>query len=129
MRFEDPVPKARIPATAAEADAFIFNLIDADVFRYGISSNKLFDFLAAQRPVLFCCSSSNNPVAEARAGVTVRPQDPRALADAILELASLSPGERAGMGAAGRAYLEDNHSIDQLAARLAATLDECAGAR
>lgn len=125
VQFESPVPKADIPALAAQADAFVFNLIDTPVFRYGISSNKLFDFLAAERPVLFCCSSSNNPVAAAGAGVTVTPGNPEELAAAIVDMVSLSPQRRVEMGKAGRTYLEENHSMERLAGRLASTLDDC----
>ena len=124
VRFEHPVAKKDIPALAAQASAFVFNLIDAPVFRYGISSNKLFDFMAAGRPVLFCCASSNNPIAEAGAGITVPPEDPAALAQAILKIASSPADERAKMGAAGRRHLEENYSMDRLAARLASTLDD-----
>ena len=124
VRFEDPVPKNQIPALAAQADAFVFSLIDAPVFKYGISSNKLFDFLAAGRPVLFCCASPNNPVAEAGAGLTVAPENPKALADAIVTLASRPSIERARMGAAGRRHLEDNYDMRRLATRLACALDD-----
>jgi glycosyltransferase involved in cell wall biosynthesis len=125
VRFEDSVSKSAIPALAAEADAFVFNLIDAPVFKYGISSNKLFDFMAAQRPVLFCCASSNNPIAEAGAGFTVPPENPEALAAAILEMASLAPERRAEMGQRARDHLEANYDMSLLAKRLASALDEC----
>jgi glycosyltransferase involved in cell wall biosynthesis len=124
ISFEDPVPKVQIPAKAAEADAFVFNLVDAPVFQFGISSNKLFDFLAAGRPILFCCRSSNNPVAEAGAGVTVKPDVPLALADAMTELAARPLEERLRMGAAGRAYVERHHDFRVLAGRLATLMDE-----
>jgi glycosyltransferase involved in cell wall biosynthesis len=59
VHFENTVSKQHIPTLAAQADGFIFNLTDASVFiKYGISSNKLFDFMAAARPVIFCCRSA-----------------------------------------------------------------------
>ena len=122
ISFEPPVPKDEIPKVAAEADAFVFNLINAPVFKYGISSNKLFDYLAAQRPILFCCASSNNPVEEARAGITLPPDEPEALAEAILKLAAMDAASRAAMGAAGRRYLEENYDMKKLAGRLAGAL-------
>jgi glycosyltransferase involved in cell wall biosynthesis len=124
ISFEDPVPKDQIPVKAAEADAFIFNLVDAPVFQFGISSNKLFDFMAAGRPIVFCCRSSNNPVADAGAGPTVMPDDPSALANAIAALAARPVVERARMGSAGRAYVEQHHDFRVLAGRLAALMDE-----
>lgn len=119
VTFEPPVPKDAIPALAAEADAFVFNLIDAPVFNYGISSNKLFDFMAAGRPILFACNASNNPVADAKAGITVPPGDPRALRDAMLQMADTPADERARLGQNGRGYVETNHDFRGLARRLA----------
>ena len=129
VEFADPVPKREIPGVAAEADAFVFNLIDAPVFKYGISSNKLFDFLAGARPIIFCCKSSNNPVADAHAGITVPPGDPTALSQAIATLAAMPAGERTEMGRAGRAYVEQNHGFDSLAARFAGMLNELVSER
>lgn len=129
VEFADPVPKREIPCVAAEADAFVFNLIDAPVFKYGISSNKLFDFLAGARPIIFCCKSSNNPVADAHAGITVPPGDPTALSQAIATLAAMPAGERTAMGRAGRAYVEQNHGFDSLAARFASMLNELVSER
>jgi glycosyltransferase involved in cell wall biosynthesis len=123
VSFEPPVPKSQIPVLAAQADAFVFNLIDAPVLRYGISSNKLFDFLAAARPIIFSCDASNNPVQDAKAGITVKPGDPKALAEAVKQMASLSALDREQMGRFGRLYVEQNHSFDQLAQKLAQTLN------
>lgn len=124
VSFEDPVPKREIPALAAQADAFVFNLINAPVFKYGISSNKLFDFMAGQRPVLFCCDAGNNPIEDSGSGYTVEPGNPKALADAVARLSSLTSAERAAMGNAGRHYVEVEHGFDKLAGSLARCLNE-----
>ncbi|WP_336056014.1 glycosyltransferase family 4 protein [Nitratireductor sp. CH_MIT9313-5] len=124
VSFEDPVPKQAIPALAAQADAFIFNLIDAPMFKYGISPRKLFDFMAARRPVIFCCRAANNPIDECAGGVTVAPDDPEALAHAILAISALPPSERAEMGLAARQHVEASYSYGVLAQKLAETLNK-----
>lgn len=125
--FENPVPKRDIPALAAQADAFVFNVMDAPVLtKYGISPNKLFDFLAAGRPLIFASSSVNNPVAEAEAGLSVPAGNPEALADAMMQLANLPLAERQAMGRRGRAFVEANHSFTSLAAKLADMLNAIA---
>lgn len=129
VSFQPPVPKSQIPALAAQADAFVFNLIDAPVFKYGISSNKLFDFMAAERPVVFSCDSTNNPVNDAESGLTVNAGQPETLANAICEIAATPLAERQRMGRAGREYVEQNHGFEQLAGRLAAVLDEVCARR
>lgn len=123
VSFEPPVPKNQIALLASEADAFVFNLIDAPVFKFGISSNKLFDFMACGRPVIFSCDAGNNPVAAADGGVTVPAGNPLALAQAIIDLASLSAEERQRMGAANRRHIEENYEFNLLGAKFAAALD------
>lgn len=123
VEFEDAVPKRRIPELASSADAFVFTLADVPVFRFGISSNKLFDYLAAARPIVFSCASSNNPVEEAGAGITVPPEDPEALAAAMCRLLDAPVDERRRMGASGRDHVASNHDTAVLARRLAETLE------
>ncbi|MEJ0009718.1 MAG: glycosyltransferase family 4 protein [Alphaproteobacteria bacterium] len=123
VSFEPPVAKQDIPRLAAEADAFVFILVAAPVFRkYGISANKLFDFMAAARPLVFACDAGNDPVAEVRAGVSVAAQDAPALAEAMLALAVLPLAERQAMGARGRDYVLARHDFAMLAKKLADTL-------
>lgn len=121
--FEGPVPKAAIPALAAEADAFVFNLVDAPVFKFGISSNKLFDYLCAARPIVFCCNAGNNPVSESGGGVTVPPDDPEALLDGMRTIAEMPDAIRESTGRAGREWVVANHSYATLANKLANVLD------
>lgn len=122
--FEDPVPKAQIPKLASEADAFVFNLIDAPVFNFGISSNKLFDFLAGGRPIVFCCNAANNPVEDANAGITVMPGKPFELANAMKQMAEMPLSQRIELGEAGRGYVEKHHSFSALAAKFAAVFQQ-----
>lgn len=125
VSFEPPVPKFRIPAVAMEADAFVIAVRDLPrLYRYGISMNKLFDYLAAARPVVIASNAANNPVADSAAGLTVGAEQPRALADAIINIAAAPLEARLRMGRAGREYVERNHSFQQLAQRLAVVLDE-----
>lgn len=129
VSFEPPVAKCQIPALASQADAFVIAVLDLPgLYRYGISMNKLFDYLAAERPILIASDAANNPVEDAHAGLTVPPGQPEALADAIVQIADMPLVERQRMGRAGREYVEQNHGFEQLAGRLAAVLDDvCAG--
>jgi glycosyltransferase involved in cell wall biosynthesis len=96
--FNDPVPKAEIPAQMTQADAILLSLRDVPLFRYGVSPNKLYDAYAIGRPVITTVAGSiNTEVDNYRLGVTAEPGDPQALADAILRLAQTSRAEREAM--------------------------------
>jgi glycosyltransferase involved in cell wall biosynthesis len=122
VEFRDAVPKADLAQVMNEADAFIYGLKDLPLYRYGISLNKVTDYLAAGRPIVFFGNSSYDPVADARAGISVPPGDPVAVAEALEQLSRMSCEDRAEMGLRGRAYLLDNHHIPKLADRLLASL-------
>lgn len=122
--FEQAVPKAQIPELAKQADAFVITVLDLpDLYRYGISMNKLFDYMAAAKPIVIASAARNNPVADANAGIIVPPADPIALAEGIFALATAPIEERVRMGAAARAHVKAEYDYPILAERLAAELD------
>ncbi|MCE9662463.1 glycosyltransferase family 4 protein [Halomonas sp. M5N1S17] len=125
VSFEPAVPKREIPLLAREADAFVITVRDLpQLYRFGISMNKLFDYMAAARPVIIASAAVNDPVAEAQAGITVKPEDPAALAEAITRLVALSPEARARMGWAGREHMEAAYDYRILAGRLAGVMND-----
>ena len=124
ISFRDSVPKAEMPAVLSEANACFLHLRDLPVFRWGVSPNKLFDYMAAARPVIFAVNTTNNPVEEAGAGRTIPPEDPQALADAVCSLSQLSSGERQRQGSQGRDYVMTRHTDGVLGAKLLKTLEQ-----
>ena len=116
--FSDPVPRREVFSKLQEADAFIITTKKTDLYRYGISPNKLHEYMAAGRPTIFAGNSYNNPIAEAAAGLTVPPEDPRAIATAVETLAAMPVDERRNMGFRARQYIEKHHNFTELARRL-----------
>ncbi len=74
--------------------------------------------MAAARPTIFAGNSHNNPIAEASAGITVAPEDSRAIATAVKTLAAMSSDERWKMGLRAWRYIEEHHDFTGLASRL-----------
>lgn len=114
-----PVPKRAVPAVLRGIHVGVVHATATPVYRYGISFNKVFEYFAAGRPVLFACTSSYDPVDLASAGISIPPSDPQAMAEAMIALSTTSIAERAAMGASARTYVEDAHDIARLAERLA----------
>lgn len=126
VTFLDAVGKREIPKVAVEADAFVITVLDVPgLYRFGISMNKLFDYMAGRRPIIIASAAINNPVEDAQCGLTVPPGDPAALAEAIVTMARASESQRALWGARGRRHVEERYGYDYLAERLANVLDDC----
>jgi glycosyltransferase involved in cell wall biosynthesis len=119
VHFRDAVPKRQVPSLLARCDVCYAGLRRRGLYRYGIALNKLFDYLAAGRPVLLAADAGGyRPVEEAGAGCEVPPEDPTALAEAILAMRASPPETLAEMGARGRALAYARHEYGTIAARL-----------
>lgn len=124
VEFRDSVPKSEVPKVLEEADVTVFILNDLPLYRYGISLNKLFDYLAASKPLILAGSPSNNPVEEARCGLTVPSPNPQALAEVVIKLYRMPPEEREAMGRRGREYVQKYHSMPVLAEKLIQCIEQ-----
>lgn len=111
----DAVAKAAIPTLLRAMDVLYIGLQSEPLFRFGISPNKLMDYMMAARPVICAIAAGNDPVSEAGCGETIAPQDPAALAAAVLRMRALSPDARERLGRAGRAHVEARHTYAVLA--------------
>jgi glycosyltransferase involved in cell wall biosynthesis len=98
-------------------DALYIGLQRTSLFRFGISPNKLMDYMMAAKPVIQAIDAGNDMVADSGCGISLAPEDPRALADAIAQLAGLPAAERAAMGQRGREHVRRHHDYRVLAAR------------
>lgn len=123
VHFEGPVAKHQIPSVLESADILIATLKNTQLYRFGTSLNKLYDYMAAGRPIVLGSPNHDTPVSMSGAGLVVDAENASALAGAVKRLAAMSPEERAGLGLLGKRFVYENHSIGTLADRLALILE------
>jgi glycosyltransferase involved in cell wall biosynthesis len=111
------VPKRVVPSLLAEIDISYIGWHPNPLYRFGISPNKLMDYMMAGKPVIHSVCAGNDPVSEVGCGITVSPGDATAVADAVLRLAAMPPDQLAAMGQAGRSFILNNHTYSVLANR------------
>jgi glycosyltransferase involved in cell wall biosynthesis len=121
--FLPPVPKSGMAAALAGADACLAILKPIEEYKTTYP-NKVFDYMAAGRPVTLAIDGVIREVVEsAGCGIFVQPGDPSALAQAIQALAA-DPARSRQMGLAGRRYLEEHFSRSAVAEKLARLMEE-----
>ena len=118
VEFLPPVSKRKVFDFLEQADAFLSTTRRSELYKTGLSFNKLFDYMAMARPIVFSADSSNNPVTEAQCGMTVSPESPQDLAESILALERMSSTERHEIGLKGREYVSQRHSLEVIASHL-----------
>ena len=125
--FVPPVPKSEIPSYLAAADVCIAILGAYDLLKT-VYPNKVFDYMAAGRPVVLAIDGVIRQVVEsAEAGLFVPPGDPVALAGAIKSLQVRSDTRRE-MGWNGRSFVCQHFERRKQAEKLSRLLEEvCSG--
>ena len=113
----DPVPRTTIPVLLRAMDVLYIGLKRQPLFRFGISPNKLIDYMMAARPVICAIDAGNDLVGESGCGVMIEPENPKVLTAAVRRMAELGPAERERMGRRGHAYVEQLHLYPVLARR------------
>jgi len=104
VHFLPPSPKIEMAGVLAGADACLAILKPLEMYKTTYP-NKVFDYMAAGKPVLCAIDGViRQVVEEARAGVFVQPGNARALAEAIKAWAS-DPKRCKQMGMNGREYV------------------------
>jgi glycosyltransferase involved in cell wall biosynthesis len=119
------ISKRAIPSFLEQVDATIIGWKRCSLYRFGVSPNKLLDYMMAGKPVIHAIEAANDLVADSRCGISVAPENPRQIADAVAALMALSPEMRQRMGARGRAHVEQYHNYSILARRFIDVVDEC----
>ncbi len=128
VSFIASVPKSGMADALAASDACIAILKPIEWYK-ATYPNKVFDYMAAGRPVALAIDGVIREVVDAAGcGIFAEPGDAVALADAIRKLAS-NPARSQDMGLAGRRYVEEHFDRAALAEQLTGVLEEMAGSK
>lgn len=111
----DPVPKAEIFDYTNAADFGIISLADNEVFR-GARPNKLFDYTFLGKPIITTVDGEVRQIVESNhVGVFSGAENPKGLAEAILELSSYSDEQLTEIKENGRAFIDREGDRQKLA--------------
>lgn len=117
------IPKLAVLSLLREVDIGFMSLRPEPIFRFGISPNKLFDYMIAGLPVLFAVKAGNDPVAESGCGLSVHPERTEEIVAALNALAVLSPKERIEIGQRGQLWIKQHHDYARLARQYASLVN------
>ncbi|WLR52980.1 glycosyltransferase family 4 protein [Bacillus tianshenii] len=116
VTFFPPVPKEQIPLILQRVNVGLLPLTDSPVFKWGISPNKMFDYMASSLPVILLCNITESPVELSGGGVVIKENFTENLASSLLEMNATDDAHVKGQKA--RQYVESNHSWDVLSKQL-----------
>ncbi len=113
--FLNSIDKELIPSILDKIDILYIGLQNQPLFRFGISPNKLIDYMMAGKPVIQAIKAGNDIVKEAECGISTEPENPEKISEAIIKLTNLSEKEKLLLGNNGKNFVLKNHNYKILA--------------
>lgn len=123
VHFLPPVKKTQVPELLSKSDVLYIGAAPCSLYRYGISMNKVYDYMMAGKMIVYGIEASNNDVEEAQCGITVPAGDGKKLAEAILTAMEMTPSERNRLGQNGKKWVIENCDYTKLSKRFIAAIE------
>jgi glycosyltransferase involved in cell wall biosynthesis len=114
--FLPTISKISIPLCLNNFDCLIMTARRSKLCQYGISLNKIFDYMMSGRPIINAIEAGNDPVKEAGCGLSVEAENPEAIAKGIVKIYNMTEEERRHMGEKGKKYVLEHNAYPVLAA-------------
>jgi glycosyltransferase involved in cell wall biosynthesis len=114
VRFYPTLPRFRMPEVLASFDVALVPLKRRELFK-GALPSKMFEAMAAAIPLVLAIEGEAQVLVEqGQAGICVEPENPQAIADAVLKLYH-DPSYRKSLGENGRRYVTEHYDRRQIA--------------
>ncbi|ADL13605.1 glycosyltransferase family 4 protein [Acetohalobium arabaticum] len=124
ITFIPRVDKDQVPAILNKADVCVSIVRKSKVHKYGVSMNKIFDYLASGKPMISALEAAFDFADVADCGIALPPDDPPRLANAVVEMSEISLEDREELGKNGRQFVEENNDYPILAGKLIKVIEE-----
>lgn len=115
ISFFGRIPKNQVLSFLKKCDLLYFSSKDLKLYNYGISANKTFDYMYAQKPILLSAPTQNNAIELAKCGRVIKPNDSNLIMNEILKFHEMPLKDRDLMGIKGKEYLMKHFTYDKLA--------------
>jgi len=118
------VPSSSVPSVLSIMDVCFCGLKPKNIYKYGVSLAKSFEYMATRKPILWMIEAYNNPVRESGGGVLIEPSNVTKLVEAIVICIEKESTDLSELGNLGFEYLQQNHSYEVLGSKWAELVSE-----
>ena len=124
VSFIDAIDKDKVENFLSYVDVAFISLVSENLFKFGVSPNKVFDYMYAKKPIIWAIAAGNDLVKEAQCGESVLLNNIEYLKDSVLKLYAMSETERCKLGENGYNFVLQNNSYQALAKKVIRIIEE-----
>jgi glycosyltransferase involved in cell wall biosynthesis len=111
--FYDPVSTEEVKKYIIAADILLLPLVDAKIFDYGISPNKLPEYLASGKPIIFFGPRGASPFVDGSEAIVSSGTNASDLVDAVQKYLTMNESEKNIMRKRSNFLMESKFLLDQ----------------
>lgn len=112
--FIDSIPKFQIQSILKKFNLCYIGTLNKNFYKYGVSMNKIFDYMYSEKPILEAINTEYSLVKMANCGIQTEAEKVEKIAEAILKFYNMTEDERKELGLNGKRYLLENHTYDKI---------------
>jgi glycosyltransferase involved in cell wall biosynthesis len=114
VSFMDKIPKKEVLPFLQSCDVLYLGAHNSQIYNYGISAQKMFEYMYAGKPILMSGDFEGNIVSLAKCGVVIPAEDTPELCKAITDFQQKNKEYLNELGKNGKEYLLNNFTYDLL---------------
>ena len=117
LEFLPAIGKKQVPCFLRACDALYIGAEPCSLYRFGVSMNKVYDYMMAGRPIIYGVEAKNNDVEEAGCGLSIRAGRADEIVRAARALFDMNGEQRSAMGERGQRWVIEHCEYSRLANR------------
>lgn len=118
IKFWGMVDKYEIPNLLKKSDALVVLMKKGDFYKYGISLNKIYEYMASGKLIIFSGNIAFDFIKENDLGISIMAEDVKKIYEAVIKVYEMNESDRNYYTTRARRYVEDNFEIKKLAEKL-----------
>jgi len=118
VTFINPILKIEVQSMLQKFDVCYIGWSDKKIYEYGISANKIFDYMYAEKPILHVYSGKGDLIKNAQCGLSISNLEKESISKAVLKLYAFSEDERRTLGQKGKEYVLKTHTYEKITEKI-----------
>jgi len=115
VTFINAIPKNKVQSMLQLFDVCYIGWHKQDLYKFGISANKIFDYMYSKKPIIHATNAANDPISDSDCGWTIDAENVRELEYKILEVYNTDREKLLNKGNNGYEYVIKKHNYSVLA--------------
>ncbi len=112
--FFGAIPKNQVHSFLKKCDVLFLSVRNLELYRFGISMNKTFDYMYAKKPIILAAPVKNSVIELSNVGIVVATESSKEIYNGILKIKELDNQKRDLMGEKGKKYLLNHLTYKKL---------------